>query len=83
MTVNNCKNCIKIGLLDSLYNPGQLSHTTHDTRHTRHETRQAGPPFQELTSGWKQPESVNKETLIGTLFQYWISQILLNKYWPH
>ncbi len=31
------------------------------TRDTRHATRQPGPPFQELTSGWKQPESVNYE----------------------
>ena len=30
------------------------------TRDTRHETRQTpGPPSQDLTSGWKQPESDN------------------------
>ena len=28
--------------------------------------RQAGPPFQDLTSGWKQPESDNDTANIGT-----------------
>ncbi len=36
---------------DSLDKPGQL---TRDT---------AGPPFQELTSGWKQPKSVNERRM--------------------
>ncbi len=44
-----------------------LSHTTSfspdksGTRDTRHETRQTTlPPSQDLTSGWKQPESDNE-----------------------
>ena len=37
MTVNNCKSCNEIDLLDSPYKPGQLSHTGHDTRDTGHD----------------------------------------------
>ncbi len=47
------KRC-KIGPVDSLNKCGQLSHTTSDTQ------RQPGPPFQDLMSGWEQPESDNK-----------------------
>ncbi len=37
-----------------------ISPDNSETRDTRHETRDPRPPFQDLTSGCKQPESDNK-----------------------
>ncbi len=48
-------------LLGNVFKPGQLSNMRHATQHTPHDTRQPGPPFQDLTSGWKQPESDSKD----------------------
>ena len=56
-SLNNCQTIIQDSHAQTLlgFIPGNSGtrHTTHETRHT------PGPPSQDLTSGWKQPESDN------------------------